>query len=72
MGGRMPEIDTRLTTNGHQWSLVSINETCDQLMDTNGHQLMKPNDMQRIRTYVCENSFDALKEKKNPLLTRLT
>ena len=22
--------------------------------------------------YVCDNSFDGLKEKKNPLLTRLT
>ncbi len=52
----MPEIDTHLPTNGHQWSW----------------KYTKHNDMQQIRMYVFDNSFDGLKEKKNPLLTRLT
>ena len=50
------DIDAHLPTNGHQWSWK----------DT------KHNDMQRIRMYVCNNSFDELKEKKNPLLTKIT
>ena len=52
----MPEKVTHLPTNGHQWSWK----------DT------KHNDILRIRMYVCEESFDGLEEKKNPLLTRLT